>query len=304
MTRKKIILRVIWFAVCFSVLISAPVMMAANSSNRGGDNNMTMLTVWQIDSFEGGKGSRTTYLQNLGNEFSNYENCYVHVTSVSSEAARTNLSMGKRPDLISYGAGTYGLETYITDKNAAHVWAHGGYCFITLSETADFSDMSNQNTVINRGVENLSGAAALFTGVNGATAEIPTAAYINLINGKYKYLLGTQRDIFRLLTRGENFKLKPIEEFNDLYQLISVTSENPERISYANKFIDFIQSKSENLTKLGLMCDHNIYEDTMKEMEGLQYEYTLKSPVSKNAREALITAIQNSDINLLKNLLK
>lgn len=265
---------------------------------------MNLLTVWEIDSFEGGKGSRASYLQNIGDEFSKNVNCYVHVISLSSEAARQNLNNGKIPDLISYGAGTYGIENYITDKIISHIWAHGGYCFIAKEENADFSDISAQNTVINGGTENFAGAATLFSGVEGANIEKPTGAYVSLLNGKYKYLLGTQRDIYRLTTRGATFKIKPITEFNDLFQLISVTSENPKNSHYANEFISFLQSKSDNLKNLGLMGEVRLYDDVMSQMECIDYKYRIDSPVSKNAREEFERAILHSDINLLKNLFK
>ncbi len=305
MRHKKIIARAIWFAVCLSVLLAAPLLIAANTGGNQPNNvTMNVLTVWQIDSFEGGKGSRASYLQNLGDKFSQTTNCYVKVISVTSGSARQNLNSGVIPDLVSYGAGMYGLESYITDKTAAHVWAHGGYCILTIDESADFSDISGQNTVINIGLENYSQAAALMCGVGEATKEKPTAAYVSLLNGKYKYLLGTQRDIFRLKTRNAAFKVKPLTEFNDLYQLISVTSKTQINAYLANKFINFVQSNSAELTKIGLMGDSKLYQDEMSQMENISYEYTLTSPMGKEAKSAIDAAIKNSNMKLLKNLLK
>ena len=60
----------------------------------------TFLNVWQIDSFEGGKGSRADYLQKIGANFSKKEKCYVNVTSISAESARVNLANGVTPDII------------------------------------------------------------------------------------------------------------------------------------------------------------------------------------------------------------
>lgn len=305
MPRKKIFIRTCWFALCVLILIAAPAMIAVKNAEAGsGKEQMDMLTVWQIDSFEGGKGSRAGYLQTVGDNFSKDSGCYVRVVSITAEAARQNLVGGTVPDLISYGAGTYGLENYITGKPAASVWAYGGYCIISTDERADFEDVSVKNSVINGGTGNLSGAAALFCGLNGATVEKPTNAYVSLINGKYKYLLGTQRDIYRMVARGATFKVKPLTDFNDLYQLISITAQNTKNCHMASEFISYLSANDHNLNKIGMMGKTKLYDDEMSQMENLEYGYTLKSPVSEEMKNSLDDAINKSNINLLKNLLK
>lgn len=303
---RQIIIRAIFFALCISIIIAAPVLMAVNATDKADDDNneMTVLTIWQIDSFEGGKGSRTNFLQTVGNEYFNGSKTYVNVVSLTAYAARENIAIGNLPDLISYGAGTYGIESIICGDTPYYTWAHGGYCFITTDARADFSDINNQNTIINKGIDNLSGAAALLCGVEKATAEKPTGAYVSLINGDYKYLLGTQRDIYRLRTRGVNFKIEPITEFNDLYQNISVTTTDIKKAPLANGFIDYLLKQGENITKLGLMGDGKYYDDEMSQLEQLNYDYKLTSPVSERTHTELLNAIIKSDINLLKKILK
>lgn len=265
---------------------------------------MTMLTIWQIDSFEGGKGSRANYLKTVWNECFKDENNYVNIVSLTSNAARQNIIEGNKPDIISYGAGIYGIEGILCGNTPYYTWAHGGYCILAIDENADFSDISNKNTIINKGTENLSDAAALFCGLNKADSETPTGAYVKFINGGYKYLLGTQRDIFRLKTRGLTFKIKPIIEFNDLYQNISITAIDTNKCAIASKFIDYLLTNGINLVKLGLMGTGKYYDDEMSQMEGLNYEYKLVAPVSESMHWGIMNAIGKSDINLLKNLLK
>ena len=302
---KQIILRIIIFALCISILIVTPILIASNTSeNKNGDESaMSMLTVWQIDSFEGGKGSRANYLQTVGNECFKDGNTYVNVVPLTAFAARQNISCGVVPDMISYGAGMYGIESLIQGE-PYFTWAHGGYCILTTDESADFGDVNYKNTVINGGIDNLSGAAALFCGLENAAIEKPTGAYVSLISGNYKYLLGTQRDIFRLKTRGASFKLKPVTEFNDLYQNISITTKDPKQTVIANQFIEYLLNQGENITKLGLMNSGSYYSDEMGQLENLSYEYKLTSPMSESTYSELMNAIGNSDINLLKNLLK
>ena len=303
---RPIILRILAFALCLFIVIAAPIIIASKYSNKSqsAEDAVSMLTIWQIDSFEGGKGSRASYLRNIGNELYDKSDCYVNVISLTADAARLNLSSGNIPDLISYGAGTYGLEGYIIGDTPYYTWAHGGYCFLTIDENADFTDITNQNTVINIGVDNIYGAAALLCGIGGAPTDKPTGAYVSLINGEFKYLLGTQRDIFRLTTRGIAFKIKPIQEYNDLYQNISITTTNSLQQIYAKKFIDALLSHYADLNKLGLMAESKIYDDVMSKMELIDYSCKLTTPISKNTREQIFEAISKSDIILLKNLIK
>lgn len=300
----KRISKIVMFALCIIILISAPLLMFSHGKNADADKDICVLNLWQIDGFEGGKGSRASYLQNLATEFAKKTDCYVVVTALSADAARYNLSGGAEPDLISYGAGMHGIESYITGDSPYYTWCNGGYCFLALDGNADFSDITAENTVVNRGTDNLSGAAALFCGVDKALFDKPTGAYVKLINGKYKYLLGTQRDIFRLKTRGVAFSVKPVTEFNDLYQNISITAKDYRKQILAESFISYMLNLSKNVSRLGLMYQGiNLYDDEMHVMEGLTYNYKLISPINESVKNVLISSIDNGDLKKLKNLL-
>ena len=292
---------IICFALCVSVCIAAPCLAFSKVGGSASAKDKVVLKVWQIDSFEGGKGSRADFLQSIGDDFSETGGSYVTVVSLSASAARFNLESGNVPDLISYGAGLYGIESFIKDYVS---WCHGGYCLLSLETSTDFSDVDASNTVIDEGKENLVGAAALFCGIADAKYEKSTTAYVSLINGKYKYLLGTQRDIFRLKTRGVSFAVKPLNDFNDLYQNISVTAEG-DRANFAKRFCDYLFTRTDDVNRVGMFNDRGgLYDDELKCMEGLMYDYKLMSPVSASARQKLEQAILNGDINILKNLLK
>ncbi len=287
-------------AICISFFISFICIYCKNESVKAIKEN-TALSVWQIDSFEGGKGSRADFLQNIGKEFNKKENCYITVMSLSAEAARLNLSKGIAPDIVSYGAGVYGLESIVTEFTA---WCNGCYCLIALDTDCDFSDVNVENTVINRGKDNFVGVTALFCGLQGADIENPTAAYIQLINGKYKYLLGTQRDIFRLKTREVNFSIKPITEFNDLYQNISITGKC-KNSEYARRYIDFLLSKKSELNKIGMFGNGvKLYVDEAGVCENLNFELKLTYPINETVKDDLEKYVSSGDINMIKKLLK
>lgn len=301
---KKIFKNSVFFILCITVIITAAVIIFREKSNPAVAEDSTVLTLWQIDSFEGGRGSRGSLLQSVGEKFSKDSGCYINVTTLTADAARMNLERGSVPDLISYGAGTYGLENYLRGKTPYYTWCHGGYCLLTTDTNADFSDANSDNTVINGGTGNLVSGAALFAKLNGAATDKPTGAYVKLLSGEYKYLLGTQRDIFRLKTRGTAFSVKPLTDFNDLYQNVSITTGDDKKMKQAENFINFLLENAD-VAKVGLLCDCKvIYDDEMAAMEGLNYDYKLTAPVSKATRDELENAILNSDENKLKTLLK
>lgn len=267
------------------------------------DDALQVLTLWQIDSFEGGRGSRAEYLRSLAQDFAKSANVYIEVTALSSDAARTNISAGVVPDIISYGAGFYGIESLVSE-GYGKAWCRGAYCLIALSGT-DFSSVSTANTVINEGKDNLVSVAALFSGLQGADYAAPTSAYVSLISGEYEFLLGTQRDVIRLQTRGESFEVKPLTEFNDLYQYISVLTRDGEKAAVAEEYINYVLSHGESLTRIGMLCDgETLYSDEMHALEGVYFSYTIPAVASSGAVDEIKKAARSGDINLLKSLLK
>lgn len=287
--------------VCVAVCVAAFCMAFTGKEDTQAEADGVVIKIWQIDSFEGGKGSRADFLQKTGDAYTKLSGNYINVISLSADAARLNVAEGILPDLISYGAGMYGIENLITGYAS---WCHGGYCFLTLDPAADFTDITWENTVINEGKDNLVGAAALFYGLQNATFTKSTGAYVSLINGEYKYLLGTQRDIFRLKTRGVSFTVKPIAVFNDLYQNISVVSGS-DRAEAASRFVDYLLTRADDASSIGMLSARTgIYDDEMRAMEGIKYDYTLISPVSEATRAKLLSAVSDGDINTLKYLLK
>lgn len=267
------------------------------------DDSLQVLTLWQIDSFEGGRGSRAEYLRSLAHDFAKSANVYIEVTALSSDAARTNISAGVVPDIISYGAGFNGVESLVLE-GYGKAWCRGAYCLIALNGT-DFSSVSTANTVINEGKDNLVSVAALFSGLQGADYAAPTSAYVSLISGEYDFLLGTQRDVIRLQTRGESFEVKPLPEFNDLYQYISVLTRDGEKAVVAEEYINYVLSHGESLTRIGMLCDgETLYKDEMHALEGVDFSYTIPAVASSGAVDEIKKAARSGDINLLKSLLK
>lgn len=286
------------------ILVVAVVLSCFSRRSDVKSDEMRVLTLWQIDSFEGGKGSRAQYLQDMADRYFEDKRAYVRVTALSADAARSNINSGLVPDMISYGAGFYGIESLVnTSDFISMCWCRGAYLLISVDENADFSDVSAENTVINIGKNNLSRACALFEGLSGAQSEASTSAYVSLINGKYKYLLGTQRDICRMQTRGTSFSVKVLTSFNDLYQNISILCGG-EDYFYCRDFIAYLMANSAEVESLSMVSDGTASSGIFGEIERAEFEYELKSFVSQDYHNSLLDAIQKDDLNYLKNLLK
>lgn len=295
--------RFIFACLCVCAVAGGCVAAFVNYADGEEDDSLQVLTLWQIDSFEGGRGSRAEYLRSLAQDYAKTANVYIEVTALSSDAARTNISAGVVPDIISYGAGFYGVESLVLE-GYGKVWCRGAYCLIALSGT-DFSSVSTANTVINEGKDNLVSVAALFSGLRGADYAAPTSAYVSLISGEYDFLLGTQRDVIRLQTRGESFEVKPLPEFNDLYQYISVLTRDGEKAVVAEEYINYVLSHGESLTRIGMLCDGvTLYSDEMHALEGVDFSYTIPAVASSGAVDEIKKGARSGDINLLKSLLK
>ena len=304
MPKKKTVILLI-IIVLLIILVPLLAVLQSRSAVAGESEATISLSVWQIDGFEGGRGSRSQYLQSTGNACFKKQKIYVTVTSLSADAARANLETGTIPDIISYPAGFYGIENYVNSKTFMFKsWCRGGYCFLSLDESADYTDISAENTVVNAGKDNLSEVAAVLCGVGGAQSEEPTNAYLRLLNGKYKYLLGTQRDIFRLKTRNVSFSVKPVTVFNDLYQNISILTKDNKRYELCNKYIDYLL-KNCKVDSLGLFYGgSNVAVDELKPMAEVEFENILNYPCGKEYIGELKQAAKICDANKIKNLLK
>ena len=296
--------RIILLCVMAAIIAVAPFAAAFADRGDGGQSGAKtqLITLWQIDSFEGGKGSRAAYLQRVADERAKTSGAYIKVVTISSAAARANIAAGNIPDIISYGAGFYGIESLVNARDFLYkCWCYGGYFLLSLGTDGAFADVTARNTVLNAGRDNLAAACAMFEGLSGCAVESCESAYVSLLSGKYKYLLGTQRDIFRLKTRGVQYCAKPITSFNDLYQNISIICDDekyPECLGFVEQLIN-----SDGIDALGL-AHGGEGADELSEVAAVDFEYEIRGFAGKEYIDSLLQAVRNEDLNSLKNLLK
>ena len=65
-----------------------------------------ILTLWHIDTFEGGVGSRKQFLHNIAKNFEKKnKGVFIMVTSYTLEGVKQQFKKGNYPDILSYGNG-------------------------------------------------------------------------------------------------------------------------------------------------------------------------------------------------------
>ena len=97
--------------LCLIIVIISPFLITSNQVKS--QDKTVILTVWHVDGFEGGKGSRYTFLREVGAKFSKQnKGVYLLVSSYTVEGVNALLEKGKRPDLISFGGALLNLQNY------------------------------------------------------------------------------------------------------------------------------------------------------------------------------------------------
>lgn len=302
--RKKYVIKILLAILIFIVALIVPILYSLNIAKAEVSGDSVYINLWQIDGFEGGRGSRKVHIENTAKKLFKDEKVYCTVTSLTAKAARANIANGTVPEIISYPSGFHGIENYVNNQEfTSKVWCYGCYCLLTLETDSDFGDVNISNTIINSGKDNLAGVCAALVGLNGAVEAEPTNAYLQLLNGKYKYLLGTQRDIFRLETRKATYSVKPIDAFNDLFQNISILTYDTKKYEICKELIGALNKS--NVSGLGLFGNEG--SKVAEQLIGLNYggaEYTLKGLSSKQYIDELKASAKNGDIKKLKSILR
>lgn len=282
-----------------------------------------VLKLWQIDSFEGGAGSRTSFLKRIANSFSKEnKNVLFLVTSHTKESAENLICTGVYPDIISYGPcgldiidkvrvldGVDVLDGGVQYKKRYAVsWCKGGYFHIKRG--------NGGNIIVSENVYNSAVVSAVLNKIDISSALItsPQIAYENFIVKQNAELIGSQRDVIRLINRGVEFEATPLKNYNDLFQYVSIMSLDEERARLSEKFITYLLSeksqKKLNEIKMlstsfsGCYVDNEYYT----ELEKIVPEYTVFSLTDGNRlqeiKSAGVKAIKSNNLNELTNLLK
>lgn len=269
------------------------------------ESERKIITIWNVDTFEGGRGSRTSFLESVGHTLEKKGNVYFMVTSHTKESAERQLKEGVYPDMLSSGMGMEGLPDVSCE---AVPWCQGYYFYFCKED--DFSAICSENTVVSIQENTASEVAARLWGLDGELKSEPSlTAYVSFLNGKARYLLGTQRDYFRLKSREEVFFLKPVEDYSDLFQCISILTDDESVLPTCRSYLAELLSEQtqKRLSSIGMFGDGTEYEEDLPlaQLKEISVRYTLPYYVSQQTiQELKELARKNGDENFLKNYLK
>ena len=227
-----------------------------------------VLRVWQIDGIEGGQGSRASFLSRAAASFEKKnDGLFVLVTAHTQESAENAVREGDLPDVLSF-SGPCGFAAdlakplrdliweaaQVGENTLAYPWCRGAY--FLFSADGDFSGVTEENTVLSVAENANVYAAAYYEGMRGDfTAEPAEKAYVSFMNGKYKYMLGTQRDVWRFRTRNFPIYAQALQGFSDLWQYVSVCTDDRAMRTAAEEFFSFLLSDEvqTSLGKIGML---------------------------------------------------
>lgn len=238
------------FSVCFFFF---PENVESNKVNAP-----IVLTVWQIDMFEGGKGSRKDCVLRVAKAYEKTQkSLYMSVIEQTVEGAEQKLSQGIKPDLISFSPGLDGVEGVakilplsdgfagkVNGETFAVAWAYGGYFLI--SKTEKYTEL-----FVSSGLGyNSPCSAAYLSGINIENATIlpPEEAFASFLKSKDGALIGTQRDLVRAERKNLKVIVRSLENYTDLVQYMAITAEE-KNFDRALLFLKYFLSESVNETE-------------------------------------------------------
>lgn len=254
-----------------------------------------VLSLWQIDSFEGGKGSRKQFLLKVSRDFEKSNNgVLIMVVNMTKDGAEENFNNGIYPDIISFGGGVnvqnasaFDAENTVIggmvgNKTLATAWCKGGYVLIT---NPNYKQVQDKSTLIVSQTDYTCPLISLMLknlSIDEVEVLSPMNAYVKFVSGKSKYLLGTQRDINRLESRNMDVLTEPLTEFNDLFQYISICATDELKRYYAEKFINYLISENvqNQLKEIGMFSP--FYK--------LEYENEHLASMQSNSKFSCISA--------------
>ncbi|MBO7214614.1 MAG: hypothetical protein J6V66_03855, partial [Clostridia bacterium] len=170
---------------------------------------------------------------------------YILVSNYSAEGLKIALQGDNPPDLVSFGGCDLGVENFAKEidfsvldggtvgkKRYAVSYLKGSYFQISKGS-------GDSETILSKGEYTSPQTACLFSSAksNKYVLLSPSDAFNRFLIKENATLIGTQRDIVRLRNNGVDFTATPIARYNDLFQYVSLTSNDSKNFYYANEFI-------------------------------------------------------------------
>ena len=255
---KKIVFRLMVLVMVILVIILAPFCLgsAPFDINFSKTENSQVISMWHIETFEGGSVSRLRYLEKQSIAFEKkYPGKLLLIINLTYDEAKEKIVNGEIPDMVSFGVGAGDLFVdnvkeidiksnfrsdllqygTINNKLCAVPYMIGGYCKITYDNYDNLYVRKENEEIVNQDNKIV---------VDDTQYQL----YQNFISQKYDGILGTQRDFYRInnrinLGKMDNCNFEYISGYNDLIQYMAITSNVASEIQIAENFIEFILSE-------------------------------------------------------------
>lgn len=124
--KKKVIVNIgFWLLVaimggCIAVVLWAWPFMPNKPAEQQSAHYTGVLELWNVESFEGGSGSRSSWLTSVASKFEQQnKGLFVHVTNLTVEQMQQKLADGQSYDLISFSRGVGCLLTDLAELNTS-----------------------------------------------------------------------------------------------------------------------------------------------------------------------------------------
>ena len=279
--------------ICVAVFLGAIFIPSAKVVE--GEKGKTIITVWQLDMFEGGVGSRASYLKSVAAMFEKKNNVLIMVESKTKEDAEELLAKNISPDIISFSSGIQGVleraKSLDSDgfggeykgKTYAKCWCYGGYVKVKRKGKNPSQIILSKNKIKN--IE----LACLYNQIDISNAQEfePKRAYEEFMANENSLLIGSQRDIYRLKKKIDNFDIEPLDIFTDLLQYASILSNDNEKILQCEKFINYLCTEGQkNINNLGLLSidktANNANNGLIDRLFDKKYTYTTSAFLSED----------------------
>ncbi len=318
---KKTVKVVLWALLILILGFTAVMPKKSYVKSMKTEDYKALLTIWQIDSFEGGKGSRTAFLRSISLGFTKQnKGVLTLVIPHTVKSAQKAISEGKIPDIISVGAcgldfsayqkemGSFSVEGggTLNGKRYFTAWARGGY--FKLSKGNGESLIAYENDY-NSSLIALALSSCVANNLKIMEREEALQAFIR---GKNVSLIGTHRDVVRLQNRGVEFEFDVLSEFCDLYQYALITSKDNEY--YSRLFVNYlltdgVQNKLVDISMLSTVKG-GLYSDNepFSRLERQAVKYTVSPFIDESAIKNLYALAkevlngQKSKEELIKHL--
>ena len=292
-----------------------------------------VLTLWNVDTFEGGTKSRAGFLENRALEFEKQnKGVYINIQNLSPQELELNLNSGKKPNMITFGIGvgekifdnlinfssSFGVRDDLiqsakqNNELKAIPIMLGGYTLISNKELISGKNIleslktsKNPNLIFSSKDYN-NPLLALF--VNDLMLEKQEVlnldsfdAYDKFINQKFCAMLGTQRDFYRCKNRENNNKMQCeynlLGGFSDLIVYASIFSSFEKAESVCKNFVEYLtcEYSQQKLEQIGMFSVLNNIKSTDE-------DYKLFGETLQKKLKTVNVFYSNQTLNEIKTL--